>query len=47
MFTPFVYAVIATFWVFVFWTLWLISKSLKDMRDSLKEIAGGLQEKKS
>jgi hypothetical protein len=41
----FVWPVIASFWVFVLWMLWIIAKSLKGLDESLKEIAHILQNK--
>jgi fructose-specific phosphotransferase system IIC component len=41
----FIYPVIASFWVFVLWMLWIIAKSLKGMDESLNDIARNLQKK--
>jgi len=30
---------IAAYWIFIFWVLWIIAKSLKSVDESLKEIA--------
>ena len=32
-------AIVGTFWIFVLWMLWIISKALKGVDASLKEIA--------
>jgi len=34
-----VWPFVAAFWIFVFWVLWIIAKSLKSVDESLKEIA--------
>ncbi len=38
---PLVLAII--FWIFIFWVLWIIARSLKGMGESLKEIARKMQ----
>jgi hypothetical protein len=35
----FLLPVVGAFWVFVLWMLWIISKSLRGIDQSLKEIA--------
>ena len=41
----FLFPVIGAFWLFVLWMLWIITKSLKGMDESFKEIARSLQNK--
>ena len=36
---------IATFWIFALWMLWIISRSLQGINQSLKETAHNLQSK--
>jgi hypothetical protein len=35
--------IVGTFWIFVLWMLWIISKSLKGIDQSLREIARSQQ----
>jgi hypothetical protein len=39
VFAAFLFPIVGIFWVFVLWMLWIISKSLKGIDETLKEIA--------
>jgi len=34
---------VAAYWIFIFWVLWIIAKSLKSVDESLKEISRKMQ----
>jgi len=39
----FLWPIVGFFWIFVLWMLWLITKSLRGLDESVKEIARSLQ----
>jgi hypothetical protein len=41
----FLFPIVGIFWVFVLWMLWIISKSLKGIDETLKELARSQQSK--
>jgi hypothetical protein len=38
-----VWPFIAAYWIFVIWILWIVTKSIKGIDESLKDIARSLQ----
>jgi hypothetical protein len=36
---------IAAFWIFMFWVLWLVAKSLRSLNQGIKQIADALHSK--
>jgi hypothetical protein len=36
---------IAAFWIFMFWVLWIVAKSLRSLNEGIEKIANSLQSK--